>query len=592
MLVGAPGAVAFRHELARRAWEEALEAGRRTALHAAVFEVLLDRGAEQVGFARLVHHAERAGLGERVLHYAPAAAREAAALGAHREAAAHYATALRYADPLPAAERATLLEAYSFERYLTAEIDEAVRAREAALALRRSLDDRLREGSNLRWLSRVTWFLGERARTMAFGEAAIRVLEPLGSTAELAMAYSNLAQLDMLADKADAAVAWGERAIALAEQLGDMETLTHALNNVGTAQTFTEQRTEGLRRLERALTLALENGFPEHAVRTYSNLASRAMRQREFAEAEAYLDAGLRFAAEHDIVTFALYMTGWRARLYLERGEWDAAALEAEGVLGRYHLLNVVRFPALIVLGRVRARRGEPGALPLLDEARELAAPSEEIQRIGPAAAARAEAAWIAGDLAGAAREARPAYELSLGRSDRWQCGELAYWLWRAGALESAPENIPEPYRLHLEGDWRGAAELWERIGCPYERALALSEGDDPGTHREALELLEQLGARVAAEAVRRDLRGRGVRGVPRGPRPATREHPGGLTRGQSKVLALLALGHSNAEIARQLFLSPRTVDHHVSAILQRLGVRTRAEAIAAAHARNLLPDA
>ena len=590
MLVATPTTVAFRHELARRAWEESLEPGHATALHARVFDVLLDRGAEQVGFARLVHHADLAGMCARVLQFAPAAAREAAAVGAHREAAAHYATALRYADRLPAVDRAPLLEAYSYERHLLADLDEAVRASEAALEIRRSLDDPAGAANNVRWLSRLAWFQGRQERSIELGREAIRALEPLGSTSGLAMAYSNLSQLAMLADRVEEAVSWGSRAIALAEELGDRDTLAHALINVGAARYYSGQESARDEEIARAVALGLENGFHEHVVRTYTILSCHAVKSRQFAEAETNIARTLAFAVEHDMDTFTLHITGWRARLRLETGDWEAAEQDALAVLDRYRALDVVRFSALTVLGLLRARRGDPGASTVLDEAYGIALPIRELLRLEPVTSARAEAAWIRGDPARAEAETRLAYELALQTTYPWYRGPLAYWLWRMGGLDVAPDLVAEPYRLQIEGDWHSAAAAWERIGSPYERALALAWTDDPAAHREAVEQLERLGARAAAAAVRRDLRKRGVRGIPRGPRTATRTHPGGLTRSQARVLALLAQGGSNAQIAKQLFLSPRTVDHHVSAILQRLGVNTRAEAVAAAHSRHLIP--
>jgi ATP/maltotriose-dependent transcriptional regulator MalT len=589
VLVAVADSVGFRHELARMAWQDTLEPGADARLHARILRALLDRGEGGRELARIVHHADGAGDGERVLHFAPAAAREAAAVGAHRQAAAHYATALRHAGELPPAPRAALLESFSYERHLVGGIADAVRARQEALALRRVLDDRRGEGADLRWLSRLAWFEGRHDAAVALGEEAIAVLEPVGPTPELAMAYSNLAQLYMLADDAPGATSWGERAIALAEQLGDVETLVHALNNVGSAELVTPRKDAGLRRVERSIDLALRHGFHEHAVRAYTSVACFDVRLRDYPRAAVSIDRTLRFAAEHEIEAFELYILGWRARLALERGDWEAAERDAVAVIGRYHTLTVVRFQSLIVLALLRERRGEGDAGALLDEAMSFALPTAELQRIGPAVTARAEMAWLRGDSEAARPDLEAAWEITRRSHDRWGRAQLAWWLWRIGALAAPPDDAPDPLRLQFQGDWRGAAAAWERIGAPYERALALANGDTPDAWHDALAGLEALGAQAAAAAVRRDLRRRGARAVPRGPRQTTRRNPGGLTPGQVRVLALLVRGLSNGDIARELFLSPRTVDHHVSAILAKLEVTTRAAAIAAAHDRQLL---
>ena len=162
--------------------------------------------------------------------------------------------------------------------------------------------------------------------------------------------------------------------------------------------------------------------------------------------------------------------------------------------------------------------------------------------------------------------------------------GELAYWRWRAGIVEEFQPGAAEPYTLSIRGDWRRAAECWTELGCPYEAALALADGDDEdlAARRRSIEL-QALGARPAAAILARRLRERGIRGVPRGPRPSTRENPAGLTARELEVLALLAEGLRNAQIAERLVVSEKTVDHHVSAILRKLDVRTRGEASAEA---------
>lgn len=583
MLRAEGGALAFRHELARLAVAGTLPPARSRDLHAALAAALMPR-AEPAQLPRLVHHAAQAELVSTVLEYAPLAARQAAAVSAHREAAAHYQTALRYASALPPEQQAGLLEALAYEHYLTSQIEAAVEARSAALEIWTQLERPDKQGHNLRWLSRLHWFLGQRAEAERFAAQALRRLEPLPPSAELAMAYSNRAQLHMLANQVEEALRAGQQAIDLAEALDDTEVLCHALNNVGTAAIINNYDPIGRAALERSLGLALAHELQEHAARAYTNLGSEAVSHRVYADAMQRLNDGIAYCVERDLDAWNLYMRAWRARAYLEQGAWTEAAGDALAVLDHPQATAVARIPALAVLGLVRARRGDPGADPLLEEAHRLATGSGELQRIVPVTAARAEAAWLRGELAARTEELGATLALALNHGTAWQRGELATWLRRAGALAEPPTDLLEPHARELAGDWTSAAAAWARLGCPYERALALMQGDT-AAQLAALEILEGLSARPAAERVRHQL-------AERSPRAVARDRFGGLTEREREVAALIAQGKSNREIAHSLVVGTRTAETYISRILNKLNFSSRVQIATWALEKGLAPPA
>jgi DNA-binding CsgD family transcriptional regulator/tetratricopeptide (TPR) repeat protein len=462
-------------------------------------------------------------------------------------------------------------------------MEEALQARREALAIWKQLGDKRRESDSLRWISRLNWFLGRKMEAEGFGAEAVKILEGLPPGPELAMAYSNRAQLHMLMDDSQQAVLWGTRAIELAEELGATETLIHSLNNVGSAELLVRNE-QGRTKLEESLRLALANNLHDYAARAYSNLASFTVKDRNYRLAMHYLDSGIAYTTEHGLDSRKLYMTAWRARAHFEQGDWESAADDAGFVLGHYRVSAITRIPALAVLGHLRVRRGDPDAMRLLTEARELAIETGEPQRIAPVASACAEFAWLKGDLEQVMSEALFVLETSRDHDESRLQGDFAFafWVWRAGGTPEGHEKLDAPYALQVSGDWRAAAETWRQIGCPYEEAMALSDGDQ-AAQLSALEIFERLGACPAVERLREALRQGGVRGLPRGPRQSTKENPAGLTNRQVEVLALIAHGLSNAEIGERLFISPKTVDHHVSAILAKLDARTRTEAVSVA---------
>lgn len=271
--------------------------------------------------------------------------------------------------------------------------------------------------------------------------------------------------------------------------------------------------------------------------------------------------------------------------VYLARGWWGDAEREISWAVDAE---PIVRCQALVVLGTIRARRGQQGSAPLLEQAWEIAQQLGEAQRTGPALAALLEAAWLQGDATHVASEAVPAYEDVRRFGRLWAAAGLGYWIRVAGERVPINEN-DHPYTLLANGRWLEAAEAWRRAGCPYEEALARAQSSDPADLLSALTALDALGAEPLARRVRLRLRTFGVTRVPRGRVRSTRDNPAGLTERQTDVLRLLAEGLTNAEIAARLVLSVRTVDTHVGAILIKLGAKTRREAAARAKSLGLL---
>jgi ATP/maltotriose-dependent transcriptional regulator MalT len=591
MLTAADGGVAFRHELAREAIEGSLAPDRRLALNRAALAALAEPPIGRPDPGRLAHHAEAAGDGAMVLRFAPIAAARARSLGAHREAAAQYARALRFAEALAPAARADLLEGRAYECYLGGDLEAAIDAQERAVSERREVGDRLREGDALRALARLYGFAGRAQEAFEVCRRAVAVLEELGPGRELAMAYATLAQRCVNWEDLEGATEWGRRALDLGRQLDDTHVHVYALATLGAAEFRTDRR-GGVEKLERSLELAREAGLEDEVGRAYLNLVWLAVRARSLALAERYLESALSYCDERGLDYWAPSLVGCRARIELDQGRWTEAAASAALVLRAPRAAPVPRVFAHVVLGLLRARRGDPGAWEALDAALAEAEPTDELQQIAQPAAARAEAAWLEGrpERAVAALEAVRAMVVRRGTS--WELGELACWRRRAGVDEEIPEGVAGPHAAELAGDHERAAALWGSLGYPYEAALALAGAEDDGALRRALAELQRLGARPAAAIVARRLRERGARGLARGPRPTTRENPAGLTARELEVLGLVALGLRNSDIAERLFLSEKTVGHHVSAILRKLDVRNRGEASAEAQRLGIaVPD-
>jgi DNA-binding CsgD family transcriptional regulator len=592
--------VRYRHELSRRVVEESLGAARRREPNGRVLALLADEPLDATTLSRLVHHADAARDAQSVLGHAPTAAAEAAKRGAHRQAAAFLRTALRYGDRLAPRERAGMLDRLAQEAFSGALNDEALDANERAFTLWREEGDTLAQGRNRRMRFEFGEYANYADRAAFAGaiEAAIDLLEPHGPSTDLAMACVDWAFLLRIRDRHDEAQVFQDRSIAMAEALADPRALAHVLL-LGERQRSTFLGVPRLEQAERAIALALQAGDEALAAQGWVLYATFAQSIADLPALDRALVQGLRFVEERDFDWQRSILRAMQARHELLHGDWEAARSIAADVLRSPELPGLAEYFAHLTLGLVACRRGEPGGLAALEHAREV----QGTKLVGPGGGVGvrshlAEAHWLGGDHEAALDWARQAFREAIemaangrrfGVAPVWARGAriAAWWLWPETGV-SIPPDMEGPLGLQLRGDWQGAAALWAEWGLPYERAMALIDGDEPA-RREAFAILEKLGAAATIERCREMLAERGVRGIPRGPRAATRANPMGLTEREVEILRLLEQGLANAQISRRLHRSEKTVGHHVSAILAKLGAGTRQEAAHIARSKGLL---
>ena len=450
--------VMFRHELARLALRDAVTPVRRRELHQRALAALAEPPTGTVDEARVAHHAFEAGDAEAVLAHAPLAADQAARVGAHRQAAEHLEHAVRFVGRLSTSEQIGLWRRLGLERHILSDLDGAIAAFDVAVALCRSSGELAVEGELLSRMGTVHMAAGRQRESERLIALALDVLERLGPTPELAYATLNRSAQHMLAREFADAERWGLRAIDMAERLGRGDLLCRALIQSGIGVLMSGDET-GHARILRGIDVARDEGIDDAVALGYSQIGSGGGEVRRYDLAIPALETCLDYCLERDLAGQALYARSWLARCYLEQGRWREAGELCTELLRDPWVVGISRMVTVTVVGRLRARRGDPGVWAALDESLVLARENGHLQRLWPTAVVRAEAAWLAGHL----ESQVPLLEEVF----RWR----AAWPTRGPSASSAtgwpgPGTDRGPWnRLRSRSGWRSTARTRRRRG-------------------------------------------------------------------------------------------------------------------------------
>ena len=572
------GRLRFRHELGRVAVEGSLLESMRRELHLRLLALL--ESTTPPDWARLAHHAIESGDDALIVEYAPTAAADARSRGAHRQACEFLAAAVGRAVDVPPDTLAGLRHELGVELTIVDRHLDAAAQFELAAEHYRATSDHRRQAESLLELSKCHWRTQKRELgRMTLDEAALALPEEdrlARAEVEYARGYHEM--LARMVSPASDAIARSRELVEdpPADLAFGQDLIDACIRMVG------PDPDEGLVELARLRREAARDGRVRDEVLTLHMIGSGGGETRRYEVALPALAETVRLGLENDEDFSVNYAQSWQARVGFEQGRWNEATELADDVIDRsVRGEGIAVMTARGALGRVRVRRGDPGGEQVLRQLLE-DHDTYEMQHVFSPLCGLAESQWLHGRTEDMRTTLEWVWARALEADSAWARGEVGFWMWKAGAIESAPAGAAEPFALHINGEWRGAAAAWQGLGCPYEAALALADGDGRAM-QEALDIFDELGARPAASWLRARMRESGVDYIARGPIEATRSNPAGLTNRQLEVLRLMCEGLNNGEIAAALFVSKKTVEHHVSAVFTKLGVGDRAKAIAAA---------
>ena len=578
--------VAFRHDLCRMAVRSVIPPGAEPRLHRRLIDAYESTG--HVDPAVLTHHALGANDVDRIRRYASAAGNAAARSGAHTQSTDFFTIALEQGGPLDQQVEADLLEQLAWEFYLTDRLADAITACQRAMRTRQDLGESAAVSANHHSLSVYQWYNAHRDLSEDHATQAMTVLDEKADDAEqlvqLGHAFAMQAYLAVQASDLDRSKPLIGRAREIAEKTANSDLMIRVrlIENYAVVLSGDDSGRDEI--------MAILNSGPKHINELYSggwsNITYFDVEQRRLDVAAELLDVSIPLMNEHDLPICRVWQMGSRARLQLMVGEWDDAAADAERLL-EFPTAPLARTWPSLIRAVVEMRKSGTGNA-CLDDAWSLACRFGEPFRILPVAAAIVELCWITGESDSRIDQCRKLLADGPVTGLEWSRGELAVWLRRLGS-DVAADGVAQPYRLVLDGQFEAAADDFHSRSMPYDAALAFVDSGDPTHVARALDILDRLGADAVAAKVRRDLRANGYAAVPARRRTATLANPAGLTARQVDVLRLLDDGLTNVELAERLFLSVKTVDHHVSAILGKLGVGSRRDAVRAARELQLI---
>ena len=582
--------IAFKHELFRRTIESSLSPWKRLVLNKKILDLLHESFEQSGEIERIIHHAKNANEYDTVVHYAPLAAKKAASVGAHLEASRLYLSAIEYYQGKDKDLLIRFYEAYSYECYLTNQIKEAIIYCAKSLELWKEKEDPEKVGNCLVFLSRLWWVNDNLKKAESLAEQAIEVLKDQLPSGAKAMAFSNLSQLKMFSDLADECIFWGEKAIQMAKELGNDAVLSHAIGHVGAAQVrIPANQKEGMEKLHQCLEIALKNGYHEHVARGYTYLGYNGIIIKDYEFAKKALETGIVYCEDNNLALWSMFILAIKARLLLETGNWVEARETAEKLIAYQEPPKIIKIFALTVLATIKMRKGDDeNLLSRLIEAKDKAFEVMEPQRINQALTAFLEYEWITGQQFLEQEVLDHSIKIWGCMGNIYAKSEFAFWLQKARGQHMPLKDLYEGYDASSIIKAKKAAEVWEKAGCPYNQALALFEGNDEDKRR-AITIVHALQADAVYQKMKLEMRTSGIKSIPRGLRKSTQSNPALLTGRELDVLQLLQEGLQNKEIAGKLFISAKTVDHHISSILFKLDTNTRTKAVQEAVRREIL---